>query len=100
MKAGAGHRVNHLLHRDALGIESDHGFFRTKAHVRPIHALQPFQGLLDRDRSAASRHPLHREDDRRRRGQRAVRNQRETEEERQDRRRAAAHRLPPMSCPS
>ena len=80
MKARAGHRVNHLFHRDALGIESDHGFFRTKAHVRPIHALQPLQGLLDRDGSGASRHALDRENDGRSCRQGRIRYQREAEQ--------------------
>jgi hypothetical protein len=66
LKAGASHGVNHLRDRDLFGIERNDRFFRTKAHVRPIHTLQPFQGLLDRDGSGASRHPLNRENHRRR----------------------------------
>ena len=79
-KAGAGHGVDHLLDRDLLRIECNDRFFRTKAHVRPIHALQPFQGLLDRDGSGASGHPLDREDNRRGRRQRDIRDKCEAEE--------------------
>jgi hypothetical protein len=57
------HGVNHLLNGDLNWIERDDRLFRSKAHVGPTHTLQPFQGLLDRDGSAASRHPLYREDD-------------------------------------
>ena len=62
LKPGASYSVNHLLDRDPFRIEANDRFFRTKAHVRPIHALQPFQGLFDRDGSRTSRHALDRKD--------------------------------------
>ena len=55
---------DHLLDGDLGGVEGHDRFLRLEAYVRPIHALQPFQGLLDRDRSGASGHPVHGEDDR------------------------------------
>src|SRR5881628_2460360 len=57
-KAEAIHRVNHLLDGNLRGVERDRRFFRSKTHIRSTHTLQPFQGLLDRDGSAPSRHPL------------------------------------------
>ena len=80
MKTGPAHGLEHLLDSDAFGVEGNDRLFRTKAHVRPIHAFQPFQGLLDRDGSGASRHSLDRENDRRSGPEGNVRYQRETEE--------------------
>ena len=57
-KAEAIHGVNHLLDGNLRGVERDRRFFRSKTHIRSTHTLQPFQGLLDRDGSAPSRHPL------------------------------------------
>ncbi len=98
VEAEAIHGINHLLDGDLGGFEHDDRLSRSKAHVCPTHTLQPFQGLLDRDGSAASRHPFDREDGGRRRRQGGVRDQREAEEKGQERRRAA-HRIPPTACP-
>jgi len=57
-KAEAIHGVNHLVDGHLRGVERDGRFFRSKAHIRATHTLQPFQGLLDRDGSGPSRHPL------------------------------------------
>ena len=98
LKAGASHGINHLLDRDLFGIERNDRFLRTKAHVGSTHALQPFQGLLDRDGSGTSRHPLDRENDRRSRREGRVRDEREAEQKDQNGPRAP-HRIPPMSWP-
>jgi len=60
----ARYRIDHLFDGDLLGIERNDRFFLTKTDVGSIHALQPFQGLLDRDGSRASRHALDRKDNR------------------------------------
>ena len=98
VKAGASHGINHLLDRHVFGIERNDRFLRTKAHVRSTHALQPFQGLLDRDGSGTSRHPLDRENDRRSRREGRVRYEPETEQKDQNGPRAP-HRITPMSWP-
>src|SRR5215471_9582890 len=43
---------DHLLDGDLGGVEGHDRFLRLEAYVRPIHDLQPFQGLLDRDGQA------------------------------------------------
>jgi hypothetical protein len=77
------HCVSHLLDADLLGIEDDDRFFDPKAHIRSLHTLEPFQGFLDRDGSAASRHSFDREDDRRGHAERHVHGEREDKQERQ-----------------
>ena len=62
-EANALHRRDHLLDGDLGGVEGHDRFLRLEADVRPIHALQPFQGLLDRDGSGPSRHSINGEDD-------------------------------------
>src|SRR5215468_11977728 len=54
---------DHLLDGDLGGIEGHDRFLRLETYVRPIHAIQPFQGLLDRDGSGPSRHSINGEDD-------------------------------------
>jgi hypothetical protein len=54
---------DHLLDGDLSGVESHDRLLRLEAYVCPVHALQPFQGLLDRDGSGPSRHPINGEDD-------------------------------------
>jgi hypothetical protein len=56
--------LDHLRDRHGGWVERHDRFLCFEAHIRPTHALQPFQGLLDRDRSGASGHPVHGEDDR------------------------------------
>jgi hypothetical protein len=54
---------DHLLDGDLSGVESHDRLLRLEAYVCPVHALQPFQGLLDRDWSGPSRHSINGEDD-------------------------------------
>ena len=54
---------DHLLDGDLGGVEGHDRLLRLEAYVCPIHALQPFQGLLDRDGSGPSRHSINGEDD-------------------------------------
>lgn len=54
---------DHLLDADLGGVEDHHRLLRPEVHICPIHALQPFQGLLDRDGSGPSRHSIDGEDD-------------------------------------
>jgi glucose 1-dehydrogenase len=91
------HGVHHVFDADLRRIERDDRLFRTKAHVRSTYTLQPFQGLLDRDGSGASRHPVHREHDGRRRRERNTRGERKEEEPENARR--PRHRILPMSWP-
>src|SRR5262249_54926201 len=43
-------------------VEHHDGFLRPETHICPTHALQPFQGFLDRDGSGTSGHPVHGKD--------------------------------------
>jgi hypothetical protein len=54
---------DHLLDGDLGGVEGHYRLLRLEAYICAIHALQPFQGLLDRDRSGPSRHSINGEDD-------------------------------------
>jgi hypothetical protein len=54
---------DHLLDADRGGVEGHHRLLRLEAYIGPTHALQPFQGLLDRDGSGPSRHSIDGEDD-------------------------------------
>lgn len=56
--------LDHLRDRDLRRIEGHDRLLRLEAHVCSTHAFQPFQGLLDRDGSGASRHAVDPEDDR------------------------------------
>jgi len=60
VKAGAAYRFDQLLDRHVGRVEDDPRVLVTEAHLRPTHALEPFQGSLDRDGSGPSRHPLDR----------------------------------------
>ena len=60
---------DHLLDGDLGGVEGHHCLLRLEAYICSIHALQPFQGLLDRDGSGPSRHSIYGEDDGRGRSQ-------------------------------
>src|SRR5213593_1028980 len=53
---GSVHGGDHLLDRHLSRIEHDTRLLVAEAHVRPRHALEPFQGPLDRQRSRPSRH--------------------------------------------
>jgi hypothetical protein len=53
---------DHLLDGDLCGVEGHGRFLRFEAYVGSIHALQPFQGRLDRDGSGPSRHSINGED--------------------------------------
>ena len=75
---------DHLLDGDLGGVEGHYRLLSLEAYVCTIHALQPFQGLLDRDGSGTSRHAVHREHDRRRRGQRDVPDKEQAEEQGED----------------
>jgi hypothetical protein len=54
---------DHLLDGNLGGVEGHHRLLRPEAYVCPIHALQPFQGLFDRDGSGPSRHSINSQDD-------------------------------------
>ncbi len=61
--------IDQLLHADLIPIERDASLPIPEAHLGPLHPLEPLQGPLDRNRSAASRHTLDSQHDRRGRGQ-------------------------------
>ena len=54
---------DHLLDGDLGGVKGHHRLLRLETYICPIHAIQPFQGLLDRDGSGPSRHSIDGEDD-------------------------------------
>ena len=87
---------DHLLDGDLGGVEGHDRFLRLEAYVRPIHAIQPFQGLLDRDGSGPSRHSINGEDDGRGRRHPDVHGDHEAEQQGEDGR-PAFHRILPMS---
>src|SRR5262249_4700923 len=80
------------------GIVCNDRFLRPEAYVGPVHASQPFQGLLHPDGARASGHPLHHEGHRRGGGDGTVRNNEQTQEHgKGDCPRP--HRVPPPLCP-
>jgi len=52
-ESGIFHSLDELIHADPRGIESCSRLPVSKAHRRSLHAREPFQGSLDRDRSSA-----------------------------------------------
>lgn len=54
---------DHLLHTDLVRFIAYHGLLLRKARLCLFHTWQPFQGLLDQQRSGRSRHALHVQDD-------------------------------------
>src|SRR2546426_11143332 len=50
--------LDELIGGHARGIECHPRLLVAEAHVRSLHAREPFQGPLDRDRSGHSGHPL------------------------------------------
>jgi len=64
---------DHLLDGDLSGVVGHHRLLRLETYICAIHALQPFQGLLDRDGSGSSRHPLNSQNDGRGRSQPYIR---------------------------
>lgn len=53
---------DHLLHTDLVRFIAHHGLLLRKARLCLFHTWQPFQGLLDQERSGRSRHALHVQD--------------------------------------
>ena len=56
VEAEAIDRIDQLLHADSARVERDAGLLVSEAHLCPLHSLEPLQGPLDRNRSAASGH--------------------------------------------
>lgn len=54
---------DHRLHTDRVRFIAHHGLLLRKADLCLFHTRQPFQGLLDQQRSGRSRHALHVQDD-------------------------------------
>lgn len=54
---------DHLLDSDFVGFIAYHCLLLGKARLRLFHTGQPFQGLLDQERSGGSAHALHVQDD-------------------------------------
>lgn len=51
-------RVDKLFHTDAVSVKRHPRLLLPEAHLGLLYTLEPFQGPLDRKRSAPSRHPL------------------------------------------
>ena len=95
---GSVHGGDHLLHRDLRRVVNHARLLVAEAHVRPRHALEPFQGPLDRQGSRPSRHALDREHDRRGRGRRRM-DEQEQQYDRQPRNHSTSHRVSFMPMP-
>jgi len=65
-ESGIVHSPDELIDTHPRGIEYHPRLFVAEVHLRSLHAREPLQGSLDRDRSSASGHPLNRKHDRRR----------------------------------
>ena len=103
-KAEAVHRIDQLLHSDLALIKRDARLLIPEAHFRLLHALEPLQGPLDRNRSSASGHTLDSQHDGRGGNRRSLR-QPEHEDDGHPRNNRAPHSVTDlfmlfMSCPA
>ncbi len=65
-ESGIFQSLDELIDTDPRRIERYPRLLVAEAHLRSLHAREPFQGSFDRDGSSPSGHPLNREHDRRR----------------------------------
>jgi MerR family transcriptional regulator, mercuric resistance operon regulatory protein len=97
------HGLDQLIHAHPRGVERDARLLVAEAHLRRTHALEPFQGSLDRQRSHASRHAADRQHDRRRCSQHHVHHQEKNHRGQPERSRHHGVRFRSMSfmpCPA
>jgi hypothetical protein len=90
-------RCDEVLHGGLCRVEHHLCPHVPAAHSRPAHALELFQGSLDRHRSGASGHAVHREDHRPRGCCRSV-SHKESADEPSRRHCLAARAQPPRLC--